>query len=194
MSRPRLGQTRPFPTGNDQRDAPRRLLWDRVLGMAVTRWNGSGFGANDPGRERDTSRPGRFDSDFPIDIDRPLEVDLSGAGTAAEVAARLKSALPYALRFQSATKGGRKPHPELAATMVTMTSEATTPRAALVELTQQLPPGWQATATTAAWNATSSLDRLTRGAAQPSWLSGRSLRVELPPSKIQVHRLETGSN
>lgn len=118
-------------------------------GKDGTRWNGSGFGANDPGRERDTSRPGRFDSEFPIDIDRPLEANLSGTRTAAEAAAQLKAVLPYTLRFQSATKGGRKPHPELVATTVTMTAAADTPRTALTELTRQLPAGWQATALSA---------------------------------------------
>jgi hypothetical protein len=118
-------------------------------GKEGTRWNGSGFGANDPGRERDTSRPGTFDRDFPIDIDRPLDVDLSGTKTAAEAAMQLKAALPYTLRFQSATKGGRKPHPELVETAVTITAAAITPRAALIEITRQLPAGWQATSLSA---------------------------------------------
>ncbi|MES2022412.1 MAG: GIY-YIG nuclease family protein [Pseudomonadota bacterium] len=114
-------------------------------GKDGTPWNGSGFGANDPGRERDTSKPGSFDSDFPIDIDRPLEIDLVGTATAAEVALRLKAALPYTLRFQSAGKGSRKPHPELAQTVVTMSPAAITARSALMELTRQLPSGWQTT-------------------------------------------------
>jgi hypothetical protein len=118
-------------------------------GKDGTRWNGSGFGANDPGRERDTSRPGTFDSEFPIDIDRPLGIDLSGTRSAGEVLARIKAILPYTLRFQSASKGSRKPHAELEATTVTMTANANTPRAALIELTTQLPSGWQATALSA---------------------------------------------
>lgn len=114
-----------------------------------TAWNGSGFGANDPGRERDTSKPGRFDREFPIDIDRPLGIDLSGNATAANVAARMKSALPYTLRFQSESKGSRKPHADLASTTVTMTTQSTSARLALQELTSQLPSGWQATALSA---------------------------------------------
>lgn len=114
-------------------------------GKEGTPWNGSGFGANDPGRERDTSKPGSFDSQFPIDIDLPLEMTLEGTMSAAEVATKLKSALPYTLRFQSAGKGSRKPHPELVNTIVTMTAAANTPRTALVELTNQLPTGWQTT-------------------------------------------------
>jgi hypothetical protein len=116
---------------------------------AGTAWNGSGFGANDPGRKRDTSEPGRFDSEFPIDIDRSLGVDLSGTTTAAAVATQLKATLPYTLRFQSAGPRSRRPHPELESTSVTMTAASTSARTALEELTRQLPTGWQATALSA---------------------------------------------
>ena len=118
-------------------------------GREGTAWNGSGFGANDPGRERDKSKPGRFDSDFPLDFDRPLGIDLTGAESAATVAARLKAALPYTLRIQSRSKGSRKPHPDLEATQVVIPATAMTAREILVSLTGQLPPGWQATALSA---------------------------------------------
>ena len=89
-------------------------------------WNGSGFGANDPGRERDTSAPSRFDRDYPIDFDRPLGISFAGTSTAAEVAARLKSVLPYTLRFEAAGKRTRAPHPELSQTNVTMSGKGDT--------------------------------------------------------------------
>lgn len=114
-----------------------------------TAWNGSGFGANDPGRERDRSKPGRFDSEFPIDVDRPLNVDFSSLATAASVALRLKSVLPYILRFEGASRGSRKPHPDLENTPVTMIGTTYTARLALEELVPQLPAGWQATALSA---------------------------------------------
>lgn len=116
---------------------------------AATIWNGSGFGANDPGRKRDTSAPGRFDSEYPIDYDRPLGEDFTGTSTAAEVAARLKSVLPYTFRFQLAARRGRAPHPELAETNVTISGSSVTARSVLRELTEQLPAGWQATALSA---------------------------------------------
>src|SRR6185295_17870023 len=78
-------------------------------GSSGTVWNGSGFGANDPGRERDKSKPGRYDTDFPLDIDRPLEVDLSGERTAASVITALKATIPYTLRVQAKAKGSRQP-------------------------------------------------------------------------------------
>jgi hypothetical protein len=114
-----------------------------------TAWNGSGFGANDPGRKRDHSTPGRFDLEFPIDIDRPLEATFAGDLTAAQVALRLKEALPYTFRFQARSAGGRRPHEELEATRVSISPEANTARAVVGELVAQLPDGWQATALSA---------------------------------------------
>lgn len=109
-------------------------------------WNGSGFGANDPGRERDTSKPGRFDSQFPIDIDLPLNIDLEGRLTAAEIIGRLKAAIPYACRVQSFGGRLRKPHQEICETEVEIPASAVSAREILTVLTTQLPPGWQATA------------------------------------------------
>lgn len=41
-------------------------------------WNNSGFGSNDPGRERDTTKlkADGFDAKFPVDIDYPLDIVL----------------------------------------------------------------------------------------------------------------------
>lgn len=113
-----------------------------------TMWNGSGFGANDPGRNRDGSQPGRFDIQFPIDIDAPLALDVIGTHPAAHVLRELKAALPYTLRFQNRV-GSRVPHDELAETMVTITPGTNTARGILEALTPQLPNGWQATALSA---------------------------------------------
>lgn len=60
-------------------------------------WNMSGFGANDPGRERDTTtlKNGHFDLLYPIDIDIPVEVEPVGSATpVSEVLSRLKRTLP----------------------------------------------------------------------------------------------------
>ena len=42
--------------------------------VATVPWNNSGFGSNDPGRERDTTnlKPDGFDAQFPVDIDREI--------------------------------------------------------------------------------------------------------------------------
>lgn len=110
-----------------------------------TAWNGSGFGANDPGRNRDKSKPGYFDKSFPIDIDRELDWDFSGTHDVATVLAKLKSMLPYTLRFETETPS-RKAHPELHAAKITLRSGITTPRKLMKKITSQLPKGWQATA------------------------------------------------
>ena len=50
-------------------------------------WNDSGFGSNDPGRERDTTnaKPEGFDSLFPIDFDRSLDLTFPESLTASAV-------------------------------------------------------------------------------------------------------------
>jgi len=118
-------------------------------GQNGTPWNGSGFGSNDPGRNRDRSTPGRFDQQFPVDIDRQLPVDFGGTSSAAETAQGLKNALPYTFRFQTLTARSRIPHPELTATQIKMPQGPTTARKVIVTLVSQLPPGWQATALSA---------------------------------------------
>lgn len=70
-------------------------------GAELVSWNGSGFGSNDPGRERDTStyKETHFDTKFPIDIDREIEFNVSAPHTAADVLRVLKSLLPYTFDF-----------------------------------------------------------------------------------------------
>jgi hypothetical protein len=65
-------------------------------------WNFSGFGSNDPGRNRDHTRlrPKGFDATHPIDIDRQLDIKFPPQPTAAQVVTRLKVELPYTFRFE----------------------------------------------------------------------------------------------
>ncbi len=114
-----------------------------------TDWNGSGFGSNDPGRKRDLSEPGEFDQEYPIDIDRPLGEDFSGQHTAANIALKLKGAIPYTFRYETSPPRTRTPHPDLAGTAVVMPSGFLTTRQVIEEVVRQLPPGWQATALSA---------------------------------------------
>jgi hypothetical protein len=123
-------------------------LIQRYGGLSRVRWNGSGFGSNDPGRERDTTtyKPHHFDLLFPIDIERPLDLDLPLDGTAARVFSVLKTSLPYVFRFQNAGKGSRQAHPDLEATTISITAgKPLTARRVIEEGLRQLPPGWQAT-------------------------------------------------
>lgn len=113
-------------------------------GEAKVSWNNSGFGSNDPGRERDTTKLkiGGFDDKFPIDLDReivPLAEDaqLTVAG-ALQV---LRREVPYIVRAESKS---RRPHPDLSMT-VNIKAGATTARKFIAELVEGLPSGWQAT-------------------------------------------------
>jgi hypothetical protein len=100
------------------------------------RWNFSGFGSNDPGRNRDAQEPAEFDIEFPVDIDRPLPDMATGEMSAGDALRRAKAILPYLLRF-----GG---HAELDGTMVSIPDGATL-RMILTTVLGRLPQGWQAT-------------------------------------------------
>lgn len=82
-------------------------------GLGRVHWNGSGFGSNDPGRERDTTKfkDNHFDALYPIDIDCALAVDLPATGSAATILSTLKAILPYTLRYENAGGRARQPTP-----------------------------------------------------------------------------------
>lgn len=111
-------------------------------------WNGSGFGSNDPGRERDTTsvKPKNYDSKFPIDIDRQVAFAVDASETAASAVSRLKDALPYTFRYQGTGGSSRKPHPDLESTALTALSGPLTPRETIQHIVSALPADWQATA------------------------------------------------
>ena len=111
-------------------------------------WNGSGFGSNDPGRERDTSRyrEGHFDLKYPIDIDRVLGLDLPNSLTAAQVFTGLKTTLPYVFRFQGEGPRSRRPHPDLVDALVSIPETSALSVRQMMETTvPRLPAGWRAT-------------------------------------------------
>jgi hypothetical protein len=108
-------------------------------------WNGSGFGAKDPGKERDTTKykPEHFDTWYPIDIDRELDGDFPVDGKAATIVQALKKQLPYVFRIQGNDEG-RGAHLDLISCEIRLSRPLTT-RSILNQLVQQLPPGWHAT-------------------------------------------------
>ncbi|ATE66059.1 GIY-YIG nuclease family protein [Rhizorhabdus dicambivorans] len=117
-------------------------------GVKAIDWNGSGFGSNDPGRERDTTKvdPSNFDAVFPIDIDREMAFAIEEGEHAADVLSRLKDALPFTFRFQGAGARSRKPHPDMDAIITQGAAGPMTPRAAVAHIVSALPAAWQATA------------------------------------------------
>lgn len=116
-------------------------------------WNGSGFGSNDPGRERETTAkpPHGLDAMFPINIDLPTTILTPGTKTVHEALMELKLGLPYTLRYEllPGATGGQayrtKPHPDFPTAQVTIPSSPITVRQALKLVLTALPNGWQAT-------------------------------------------------
>ena len=119
-----------------------------IKDYGVDTWNGSGFGSNDPGRERDTTnyKEEHFDYRYPINIDLPLSgIKLPTTATAADVFKLLREVIPYTFRAQNKGARSRKPHPDIDSTIVTIPPTLPlTAKDIIVETVKQLPPGWQA--------------------------------------------------
>lgn len=112
-------------------------------------WNLSGFGSNDPGRNRDHTvlKVGHFDKSYPIDLDLTVElVTENGWATAGEVLTQLKEQLAYNVRFEGETSKSKKPHPDLVATSVYFPSNTDTVINILRRVKTALGPEWQITA------------------------------------------------
>jgi hypothetical protein len=107
-------------------------------------WNGSGFGNNDPGRQRDLTalRADGFDANYPINIDLPIDTsDLTGPRPALDLLAQVSGRLPYTLRHEKTAAAAEL----LRATVLAPQAPTTTMRALMTQVVAALPPGWQAT-------------------------------------------------
>jgi hypothetical protein len=125
--------------------APEKLLIKAYHGEGGAPWNKNGFGNNDPGRNRDTSRvkANHFDALYPINLEFPVGLDPNTTGKSNVLACLddLKSKLPYVLRF------ARKGHAgELGAAQVVTSDEQLPVRQWITLLIEALPAGWLATA------------------------------------------------
>lgn len=111
-------------------------------------WNTSGFGSNDPGRNREAQEPAQFDTERPIDIDRPLDFIAPGEHETMPLMLSLKQHLPYIFRWQI-DRGGywRRGHVDFReAPTVTVPADAPpTMRSILRQILAGAPAGWQAT-------------------------------------------------
>jgi hypothetical protein len=117
-------------------------------GVSKVRWNGSGFGSKDPGKERDTTtyKVDHFDTLYPINIDLPITTPIPENSSAADVLRLVKRVVPYLLRFETLTKGSRTAHADLEETLVTVDPGLPLTMRSLIEkIVVQLPPGWHAT-------------------------------------------------
>lgn len=108
-------------------------------------WQNSGFGSNDPGRERDSGKPGSFDSRYPIDIDIPLGVTVPlGEVTVSDALDILKNNVPYTIRFERQGKS-REPHKDLLTTKMMCGENLDTARKILLKVKEALGEVWQIT-------------------------------------------------
>lgn len=118
-------------------------------GVKRVPWNNSGFGSNDPGKERDTTtyKAGHFDTDYPIRLDAAFVPFTPGEYLVSEVMQSLKDGLPYLLRFERPAASSRNSfHPDFLSARVTVT-QADMPTRELVRMcVSALPRGWHATA------------------------------------------------
>jgi hypothetical protein len=119
-------------------------------------WNNSGFGSNDPGRERETTnKPEQgFDAQYPIDIDIDLDLDslgiLEGCTSVHELLWKLKEALPYTFRYETNHPGSPQPyrqfpHQDYLDARMCIKERQVTARELLRRIVEALPSGWQAT-------------------------------------------------
>lgn len=110
-------------------------------------WNNSGFGANDPGRNRDHSqlKADHFDTMFPIDLEFPLAIEMPKEGSVADLLATLRDAVPYVIRYENSGGRSRAAHADLTDTLVRLPKAATTARELIEAVVAALPAGWQAT-------------------------------------------------
>jgi hypothetical protein len=119
-----------------------------IRAYSVPDWNNSGFGSNDPGRNRDRTRlnPEGFDARYPINVDRVLDFAVPAVGTVADCLAGLKDGLPYVFRFKTLGPRSRRPHQDLVNAQIRVANGPQTVRSILQTAIAALPAGWQATA------------------------------------------------
>ncbi len=98
-------------------------------------WNGTGFGPKDPGRERDTTAPNKFDREFPIRADFPVET-VADVETVGSLFHKMKRELPYVFRHGLT--------PEVGALAIDLRDVPRTAEALLTAAMAVMEPGWQA--------------------------------------------------
>lgn len=112
-------------------------------------WNLSGFGSNDPGRNRDHTvlKEGHFDKNYPIDLDLIVELNIKdGSASAADILTQLKGQLDYNIRFEGETPKSKSPHPNLVAATVHLPNSSDTVLNILRRVKTALGAEWQITA------------------------------------------------
>lgn len=101
-------------------------------------WNKSGFGNNDPGRNRDDQAAAKFDLDYPIDANRPIpDIDKSRI-ICRTLLDKLAIHVPYTFRYE-------KDNPDLLNTTIDIQQDGMIMCDVLQCVVNTLPTEWQAT-------------------------------------------------
>jgi hypothetical protein len=117
-------------------------------GVNEVKWNHSGFGSNDPGVERDTTRykSGHFDTEYPIELDKRFVDFEVGEAPVALVMQSLKANLPYLLRFERPNpKSAQSFHDDFLTSKVFIARSDMTTREVVAACVTAMPTGWHAT-------------------------------------------------
>lgn len=114
-------------------------------------WNSSGFGSNDPGRNREQTNkdPVGFDSLYPINIDIPLTFVTARRYQISDLLVLLKDNLPYTFRYEvdgpaTGASYRTRPHADYL-NSVRVSRAGMSMREIMRLILQALPAGWQAT-------------------------------------------------
>jgi hypothetical protein len=110
------------------------LLINHFKARNECRWNGSGFGPKDPGKNRDGGEANWFDNTFPVRDDYPVE-NIADEATVAAVLSQIKAQVPYLFRYE--VPG------EVGATPLNLGGVPRTAQALALRATQALGAGWQ---------------------------------------------------
>jgi hypothetical protein len=110
------------------------LLINHFKARNECRWNGSGFGPKDPGKNRDGSQPSWFDNSFPIRDDYPIE-GITDQMTISALLNEIKAQVPYLFRFDLSDNVKIIP--------LNLNGVPRTARALVLHAAQALGKGWQ---------------------------------------------------
>lgn len=121
--------------------SPEKMLIKRHLKTGRIVWNNRGFGINDPGRERDSTknRENHFDLEYPIDLSSEVTGLTPGPQSLQAVLQAIKDGLPFNFRFQQR-------FPPFRTMTVTVPEEEMTADQAFRFVSQHMPEGWQISA------------------------------------------------
>jgi hypothetical protein len=110
------------------------LLIEHFKSRNECRWNGSGFGPKDPGKNRDGGEPNWFDNAFPVREDYVVEIAAEET-TVNAVLSQIKAQVPYPFRFEVPAEAG--------AIQLNVSGMPHTVRALAIHAAKALGSGWQ---------------------------------------------------